>query len=80
MLGNYFQSSTFYGQKTARMSMKRALSSHLGIENMGIDKTLEKKNKNNIMNAHHNESHFILNFLHKLPQGHLQTYKHRCAL
>ena len=32
------------------------------------------------MNAHHDETHFIHNFLHKLPPGHLQTYKHRCAI
>ena len=51
----------------------------LSIENIGIHKTLEKRKKN-IMNAHHNESHFIHNFLHKLPQGHLQPYKHRCAI
>ena len=52
----------------------------MGIENMEFDKTLEKRTKKYIMNAYHDETHFIHNFLHKLPSGRLQTYKHRCAI
>ena len=56
------------------------LSVNLGIEKMGFHKTLEKRKKTYIMNAHHDETHFIHNFLHELPPGRLQTYKHRCAI
>ena len=54
--------------------MREILSVSLGNENMGIHETLEKKEQKKIINAHLNESHFIHNFLHKLPPGHLHTY------
>ena len=32
------------------------------------------------MKAYHGDTHFIHEFIHKLPSGRPQTYKHRCAI
>ena len=62
------------------LNVRTMLSVTMGIENMEFDKTLQKRTKKYIMNAYHDETHFIHIFLHKLPSGRLQTYKHRCAI
>ena len=45
------------------------LSVNLGIEKVGFNKTLEKKKRIYIVNAHHDETHSINSVLHELPPG-----------
>ena len=90
LFSSFIESYLFYcliiifnhAYSTDKKQLKRPYNAlcHMGIENMEFDKTLQKRTKKYIMNAYHDETHFIHNFLHKLPSGRLQTYKHRCAI